>query len=563
MKKNKLTCIIDYHCLILLLSAISTVKISIGEQVDIKRSDFPHGFLFGAATSAYQIEGAFLEDGKSLSNWDVFCQIEGSIADGTSGNIADDHYHRYMEDIEIMHSLGLSAYRFSISWSRVLPRGRFGGVNQDAIIFYNKIIDNLLLRGIEPFVTIFHYEYPQELEDRFGGWLSPLMQEEFVHFAETCFKNFADRVKYWITINEANLFAEMAYERGEYPPAHCSPPFGHCASGNSDVEPLIVVHNMLLAHAKAAKLYREQFKAFKFFVLLTYKVILMQFKVDGVLGIAVCAFMYIPLTDDKDDKEAANRALAFNVAWTLDPLVFGDYPPEMKRYHGSELPRFSSEERVLLRDSIDFIGINHYGTLYTKDCIHSSCLCNDSSCTQGGDRPIKGFAYTTGERNGIPIGDRTGMAPFFVVPRGMEDIVCYIMQRFHNKPMLVTENGYSSPVNEYDNYQHDVKRIHYHQSYLAYLAQAIRNGADVRGYFIWSLMDNFEWSSGYGPKFGIYHIDLPTLNRIPKLSASCTIKFEKSSEGLKKSHEQLSRLFLQFLETCPFQIVFFHSICGW
>ncbi|KAI3466138.1 hypothetical protein Pfo_022801 [Paulownia fortunei] len=340
MKKNKLTCIIVSHCLILLLSAISTVKSSTGEQVDIKRSDFPNGFLFGAATSAYQIEGAFLEDGKSLSNWDVFCQIEGSIADGTNGNIADDHYHRYMEDIEIMHSLGLTAYRFSISWSRVLPRGRFGGVNQDAIIFYNKIIDNLLIRGIEPFVTIFHHEYPQELEDRLGGWLSPIMQEEFVHFAETCFKNFADRVKYWITINEANLFADLAYERGEYTPAHCSPPFGHCASGNSDVEPLIVVHNMLLAHAKAAKLYREQFK----------------FKVDGVLSITVCAFMYIPLTDDKDDKEAANRALAFNVAWTLDPLVFGDYPPEMKRYHGSELPRFSSEERVLLRDSIDFIG---------------------------------------------------------------------------------------------------------------------------------------------------------------------------------------------------------------
>ncbi|KAL0320695.1 UNVERIFIED_CONTAM: Beta-glucosidase 18 [Sesamum radiatum] len=296
MENIKITWVCVSHCLILLLSAAIA---SAEEQVDMKRSDFPHGFLFGAATSAYQIEGAVLEDGKSLNNWDVFCRIQGSIADGRNGDVADDHYHRYMEDIEIMHSLGLTAYRFSISWSRVLPRGRYGGVNQAAVSFYNSIIDNLLLRGIEPFVTIFHNEYPQELEDRFGGWLSPLMQEEFLHFAETCFNNFADRVKYWMTINEPNLTSEMSYERATYPPARCSPPFGHCASGNSDVEPLIAVHNMLLAHAKAAKLYRERFKL----------------KVNGVIGITVLAFMYTPLTEDEADKEAADRALAFNVAW--------------------------------------------------------------------------------------------------------------------------------------------------------------------------------------------------------------------------------------------------------
>ncbi|KAL0283982.1 UNVERIFIED_CONTAM: Beta-glucosidase 18 [Sesamum angustifolium] len=501
LKKVEFACIFVSHCLILLLS---TVKSSAEAQVEIKRSDFPHGFHFGASTSAYQVEGAFLEDGKSLSNWDVFCRIQDSIADGRNGDVADDHYHRYMEDIEIMHSLWLTAYRFSISWSRVLPSmGRYGGVNQAAVSFYNTIIDNLILRGIEPFVTIFHNEYPQELEDRLGGWLSPLMQEEFVHFAETCFSNFADRVKYWMTINEPNLTSEMSYERATYPPARCSPPFGNCASGNSDVEPLIAVHNMLLAHAKAAKLYREQFKS----------------KANGVIGITVLAFMYTPLTEDEADKEAANRALAFNVAWVLDPLIFGDYPPEMKRMHGSELPRFSLEERELLRDSLDFIGINHYGTLYAKDCIHSSCSCNDPSCTQGGDRPIRGFVDTTGVRNGVTIGEPTGMSRFFVVPRGLEDIVNYIKDRYHNKPMMVTENGYSSPGNEDDIYEHDVKRIHYHQSYLAHLAQAVRNGADVRGYFIWSLLDNFEWSNGYTAKFGIYRVDRQTLNRLPKLSA--------------------------------------------
>ncbi|KAL2247540.1 UNVERIFIED_CONTAM: Beta-glucosidase 18 [Sesamum indicum] len=551
------------HCLILLLSALIS---SAEKQVDIKRSDFPHGFFFGASTSAYQIEGAVLEDGKGLSNWDVYCRIKGdkpefldlilcsclfvavefdfwralrfsgTIADGTIGDIANDHYHRYMEDIEIMHSLGLTAYRFSISWSRVLPRGRLGGVNQAGITFYNSIIDNLLLRGIQPFVTIFHNEYPQEFEDRFGGWLSSVMQEEFVHFAETCFKHFADRVKYWMTMNEPNVFAEMAYESAMFPPARCSSPFGHCAGGNSDVEPLIAMHNMLLAHAKAAKLYREQYKS----------------KVNGVIGITVCAYMFTPLRDFEDDIQAANRALAFNAAWMLDPLVFGDYPPEMKRYHGSELPSFSSEERGLLRDSIDFMGINHYGELYAKDCIHSSCVCNDSVYTLGSDRLIRGFVYTTGERNGVPIGEPTGMSQFFVVPRGMEDIVNYMKERYHNKPMFVTENGkylhavvflyaclpclcikkvddsYCGDVivvtalraNEDDIYQHDVKRVRYHQLYLASLAQAMRNGADVRGYFIWSLMDNFEWSSGYSLKFGIYRIDPQTLNRIPKLSAT-------------------------------------------
>ncbi|KAL1567139.1 beta-glucosidase [Salvia divinorum] len=450
-----------------------------------------------------QVEGAVLEVGRSLSNWDIFSHIEGNVADGSNAYIADDHYHRYLEDIEIMHSLGLTAYRFSISWSRILPRGRDGPVNKIAVQFYRKIIYNLLTKGIHPFVTLFHFEYPQELEDRFGGWISPLMQEEYLHFAEICFTYFGDQVKYWITINEPNLFSEMAYERANYPPARCSPPFGNCISGNSDVEPLIVVHNMLLAHAKAAKLYRERFKS----------------KVDGVLSIAVCAFMYVPMTDDEKDKAAADRALAFNVAWTLDPLVFGDYPPEMRSIHGPELPRFSAEERVLLRDSIDFIGINHYGTLYAKDCTHSICVCNISSCVQGSDRAIRGFAYTGGERDGVPIGKRTGMPRFFVVPRGMEEIVQYLKDRYNNKTMVITENGYASPGNEENDFVHDENRIQYHQSYLTYLAQSMRKGADVQGYFVWSLIDNFEWASGYGPKFGLYHIDRPTLNRIPKNSA--------------------------------------------
>ncbi|MFS7984476.1 putative beta-glucosidase [Helianthus anomalus] len=254
-----------FSCLTILEASINgdEPRFSQQQQQPIKRSDFPSGFLFGAATSAYQIEGAYLEDGKSLTNWDCFCHSkpEECGENGDNGDVADDHYHLFMKDIELMHSLGIKAYRFSISWARILPRGRFGEVNPLGIMFYNNIIDNLVLKGIEPFVTIHHEDFPQELEDKYGSWLDSQMQDDFVHFAETCFKNFGDRVKYWITINEPNLVSEFAYEKGVYPPGRCSQPFGICLAGNSDVEPLFVMHNMLLAHGKAAKLYREQYQA--------------------------------------------------------------------------------------------------------------------------------------------------------------------------------------------------------------------------------------------------------------------------------------------------------------
>ncbi|PSS06315.1 Beta-glucosidase [Actinidia chinensis var. chinensis] len=489
-------CFVLFLCFSSSLSLVRNFNEEEGE--DIKRSQFPDGFFFGTATSSYQIEGAYLEDGKTLNNWDVFTHRKGNI-DEENGDVADDHYHHYLEDIEMMHSLGVNAYRFSISWARVLPRGRFGEVNPTGVSFYNKILDNLLLKGIEPFVTIYHGDFPQELEDRYGSWLSPQMQEDFLYFAETCFKSFGNRVKYWITINEPNLFTDMSYMRGKYPPARCSVPFGNCSAGDSDVEPLVVMHNMLLAHAKAVKIYREHF----------------QPKQGGVIGIVVCAFMYVPMTESELDREAANRALAFNVAWTFDPLVFGDYPPEMRHYHGSELPRFSPEEREYIKGSIDFIGINHYSTFYTKDCIYSSCIL-------GGDRPIRGFVNTTGERNGVPIGDRTGMVAFFVVPRGMEEIVNYVKERYHNKPMYILENGYSPPRQQDVQVQdllNDVKRVEFHKAYLASLARAIKNGADVRGYFVWALMDNYEWVEGYSLMFGLYYVDRQTLKRIPKLSA--------------------------------------------
>ncbi|GAB4846366.1 hypothetical protein Ancab_025372 [Ancistrocladus abbreviatus] len=405
-----------FFSLLLLLPAASYSSFAENEEEEedkISRSMFPDAFLFGTSTSAYQIEGAYLEDGKTLNNWDVFTHIPGNIENGDNGDVADDDYHRYMYDIEVMESIGVNAYRFSISWSRILPSGKVGGVNPYGIRFYNKIIDNLLLKGIEPFVTINHHDIPQELEERYEGWLNPLMQEDFVHLAKTCFENFGDRVKYWITINEPNLLADMAYLRGWYPPARCSEPFGNCSAGNSDVEPLIAVHNMLLSHARAAKLYHQQFKA----------------KQGGSIGIVANAFMYEPFRDNENDRQAVRRKLAFDVAWIFDPLIYGDYPLEMRKYDGKELPKFSQEETQLVKGSLDFIGINHYSSLYAMDCLHFPC-------TAIYDRAIAGYVGVTGERDGKLIGERTGMPRFFVVPRGMEKIMDYVKRRYPTMPIF-------------------------------------------------------------------------------------------------------------------------------
>nr|XP_048321902.1 beta-glucosidase 18-like isoform X1 [Ziziphus jujuba var. spinosa] len=487
---------------------LAQTSINEDEQQIIQRSQFPEGFFFGTSTSSYQVEGAYLEDGKGFSNWDIFSHIPGNIHNNENGDVADDHYHRYLEDIEIMHSLGVNAYRFSISWARILPKGRFGNVNPKGIDFYNKIIDNLLLRGIEPFVTIHHVDMPQILEDRYGGWLNHLIQEDFVYFATICFNEFGDRVKYWMTINEPNLLADLSYLTGQFPPLHCSQPFGNCSVGNSDVEPLIAMHNMLMAHAKATEIYRKHFKE----------------KQGGLIGIVVNAFMYEPFRDDEDvDREAVNRALAFSVAWMLDPLIYGEYPAEMRHYLGLDLPSFSNKEKELIRGSLDFIGLNHYSTLYAKDCIYSACSAGD-------DRPIGGFLSTFTERDGIPIGEPTGMKMLFVVPRGMKKMVDYLKERYDNMPIFVTENGYSSKTEQnerVENLLQDEDRIKFHKAYLAALAGAIRDGADVRGYFIWSLADNFEWRFGYSMRFGLYHIDRITnsLQRTPKLSAAWFTSF--------------------------------------
>ncbi|CAL9165535.1 unnamed protein product [Musa hybrid cultivar] len=478
----------------------------------LDRSHFPPSFLFGTSTSSYQIEGAYLEDNKSLSNWDVFTHIPGRIKDGSNGDIADDHYHRYMEDIELMHSLGVNSYRFSISWSRILPRGRFGGINPQGVAFYNKLIDALLLKaGIQPFVTLNHYDIPQELEDRYGAWLNAQIQKDFGYFAEVCFEEFGDRVKYWTTFNEPNVMVKFGYGNGKYPPNHCSQPFGNCSSGDSSTEPYVAAHNVILSHATAVEVYKTKYQA----------------KQGGSIGIVMATTWFEPLRDVPADRAAARRAQSFYVPWFLDPIIYGDYPPAMRQILGSRLPRFSTSDKKKLQHKSDFIGVNHYTSSYAKDCMFSPC--------EGGGSEGDASVLTTGERNGLAIGKPTAMPNFYVVPRGMEKIVMYIKKRYKNIPMFITENGYpqgSDHNTSVTDLLNDKDRVEYLRSYLSSLHKAMRQGADVRGYFVWSLIDNFEWLYGYTLRFGLYHVIYETQERTPKLSATWYQEFLEDSQVL-------------------------------
>ncbi|GMN49844.1 hypothetical protein TIFTF001_019009 [Ficus carica] len=454
----------------------------------------PNTFLFGSASSSYQYEGAYLSDGKGLNNWDVFTHKPGNIMDGTTGDIAVDQYHLYQEDLNLMKYIGVNSYRFSISWARILPKGRFGNVNVAGIDYYNKLIDALLRRGIQPFVTLTHYDIPQELEERYGAWLSPELQEDFRYYADVCFRSFGDRVKFWTTFNEPNVAVIRGYRSGIYPPSRCSGSFGNCSSGDSCTEPFIAAHNVILSHASAV-----------------------QKTQGGNIGIVMNCLWYEPFSNSLEDKLAVERALSFYMNWFLDPIILGNYPAEMREILGQDLPAFSNDDLEKLKNGLDFIGINHYSSFYIKDCKISRCE------PGAGASKTEGFALRTAIKEGRFIGEPSGLDWLYVYPQGMEKIVMYIKDRYNNTPMFITENGYGceEKINsKSEDMQNDVNRVDYMRSYLDALANAVRKGADVRGYFAWSLLDNFEWINGYTVRFGLYHVDFATLKRSARLSAA-------------------------------------------
>ncbi|XP_031127069.1 beta-glucosidase 46-like [Ipomoea triloba] len=464
-------------------------------------SPFPSGFLFGTASSSYQYEGGYLADGKGLSNWDVFTHKSDKIEDGSNGDVADDQYHQFQEDIDLMASLGMNSYKFSISWARILPKGRYGNINIGGINYYNNLIDALLLKGIQPFVLLNHFDIPQELENRYQSWLSPKMQEDFGYFADICFKNFGDRVKYWVTFNEPNMYVPLGYRSGDYPPNRCSKPYGNCTRGDSEREPFLVGHNIILAHAAAVNIYRTKY----------------QEEQGGQIGFAAHTFWFEPVSNSTEDKLAAERGQAFFSNWFLDPIIYGRYPKEMKDILGSLLPEFSSEDLEKLKTGLDFIAINHYTSFYVQDCMYSACGPVD------GNTRIEGFIGKSSIKNGIPIGESTGMDILYVYPEGMKKTVTYLKERYNNTPLYIAENGYCEIIDSQSKDEellYDIKRVNFMTEYIDALSTAMREGADVRGYFAWSLLDNFEWLYGYTKRFGLYQVDRRTLKRTPKLSAT-------------------------------------------
>ncbi|WCJ20257.1 beta glucosidase 46 [Euphorbia peplus] len=493
--------LLSLYGVVLVLEAI-LLPLSLSSHLKfVNDSTFPSNFLFGTASSAYQYEGAYLSDGKGLNNWDVFTHIPGKVIDGSTGDVAVDQYHRFREDIDLMVSLGVNSYRFSISWARILPKGRFGDVNLAGIRYYDELIDALLLKGIKPFVTLVHFDVPQELEDRYNGFLSSESQKDFGYYADICFKYFGDRVEFWSTFNEPNLQVDYGYRSGCLPPSRCSNPFGNCTCGNSEKEPFVAAHNMILSHATAVEIYKTKY----------------QKEQGGSIGIVVHFPWYEPISNSTEDELASERARAFCSNWFLDPIIFGKYPREMVEILGSTLPEFSSNDREKLKTGLDFIGINHYTTNYVQDCLYSSCK------NGKGSSKTQGLCLQTQQKNGVPIGQPTDADWLNVYPQGMEKTVSYVKDRYNNIPMFIAENGYANANNpklSIEETLHDVARVEYMSGYLDSLKTAMRNGADVRGYFAWSLLDNFEWTYGFTLRFGLHYVDFATLERIPKLSAT-------------------------------------------
>ncbi len=446
------------------------------------QQQFPENFIWGSATSSYQIEGAWKEDGKGPSIWDVFCLIPGKVHGGDTGEIACDHYHRLTEDIALMKAMGLKAYRFSIAWARVLPTGR-GIVNMQGIDFYNKLIDGLLVAGIEPWITLYHWDLPAALEFEINGWLGEEIADIFADYATLCFTHFGDRVKKWITINEPWVVAILGYGHGVFAPGKIS----------NDL-PYVAGHNLLLAHAKAVEAYRTKFK-----------------HQQGLIGITNNCDWREPLTKSMEDKAAAQRALEFFLGWFADPVYRGDYPPIMKIRLGNRLPTFSEAEKKLLKGSSDFFGLNHYTTMYAADATNKK----EQGTVYGNG------GLSTDQDVNLSIGADWKLTDmqWAIVPWGCKNLLAWIATRYDNPPIFITENGCAFEDELIDGKVNDVERIDFFKGYISAIGEAINAGVNVKGYFIWSLLDNFEWASGYAKKFGIHYIDKDTLNRIPKASA--------------------------------------------
>nr|E3W9M2.1 RecName: Full=Cyanidin 3-O-glucoside 5-O-glucosyltransferase (acyl-glucose); Short=AA5GT; Short=Dc AA5GT; AltName: Full=Acyl-glucose-dependent anthocyanin 5-O-glucosytransferase; AltName: Full=Beta-glucosidase like protein; Short=DcBGLUL; Flags: Precursor [Dianthus caryophyllus]BAJ33501.1 beta-glucosidase like protein [Dianthus caryophyllus]BAL45928.1 acyl-glucose-dependent anthocyanin 5-O-glucosytransferase [Dianthus caryophyllus]BBD75328.1 acacyl-glucose-dependent anthocyanin 5-O-glucosyltr len=471
----------------LLLVLVFGVESSMFSEFD--RLDFPKHFIFGASSCAYQVEGAAFEDGRTLSTFDIAAH-SGHLPG--NGDITSDEYHKYKEDVELMVETGLDAYRFSISWSRLIPNGR-GPVNPKGLEYYNNLVNALLTKGTQPHVTLLHSDLPQALRDEYGGlFISPKFIDDFVAYADVCFREFGDRVLHWTTFNEANFLA-----------------FG---DENTPASALYLsAHHLLLAHASATRLYRENYQASQ----------------RGFIGINVYAYDFIPETNTEVDVIAAKRARDFFIGWFVQPLMNGEYPLTMRKNGGPRLPKFTPNETELLTGSYDFIGLNYYTAKTVKDdpvmlTVEPRNYYTDQgliSSYLGNIDPYQGH-------------------PFFNTPWGLHDVLQQFKQVYGNPPVYIHENGEVGDHDaDYDKLINDIPRVEYLQGHIRAVLDAVRNGSNVKGYFVWSFLDMYELMYGTKFTFGLYYIDFndPKLTRHPKLSQKWYSRFLKGEKASTKA----------------------------
>lgn len=430
---------------------------------------FPKDFIWGAAAASYQIEGGAYDDGKGLSVWDTFCMQSGNILNSDTGDVAIDHYHRYKDDVQLMKNIGLPSYRLSISWPRVIPDG-IGSVNQKGLDFYDRLIDELLEKDIIPYVTLFHWDYPNALQLK-GGWLNDDSPEWFAEYTQLITRRLSDRVKNWFTLNEPQCFVALGHRDGIHAPG----------LRLSDRDILKVYHNSLLAHGKAVKAIRE------------------NAVLEPFIGIALVGNSPMPVTNSDEDIAYARKKL-FDVSefepWTygfwMDPIFLGEYPRKVHEYLERHGLRVTSEEQRIISEEVDFLGLNIY-TGY------------DVSGAKGRHQMHGGYPRTSNE--------------WRVTPKSVYWGSRFAYERY-KKPIIISENGMANnDWPQLDGRVMDYQRIDYIQRYLRELSKAIDEGVDIKGYFYWSIFDNFEWAKGYRDRFGLVYVDMETQERILKESA--------------------------------------------
>jgi beta-glucosidase len=422
---------------------------------------FPEGFVWGAAASAYQVEGAVTEDGRGESIWDRFATQPGAISNGDTGVVACDSYHRFGEDLRLLRELGISAYRFSISWPRIVPDGR-GRVNPAGLDFYERIVDELLANDIEPYVTLYHWDLPQALEDA-GGWPARDTVEAFTEYVEAVAARLGDRVSNWITQNEPWVVSWLGYGLGIHAPGRRSP-----------ADALAAAHHVLLAHGRAAEVLRREAPRAR-------------------VGVTVDLYPVYPETDSDADSDAARLLDGSRNRWLLEPVLGLGYPADMLEHYRAILPAIEEGDLDTIGAPLDFLGVNYYSRAVVR------------AGTDPG-APVQ---------LDVPGVERTQMG-WEVYPEGLKDLLVRMQRDYELPDVYITENGAAYPDTRTNGSVADPSRISYLERHLGALRDAISEGVPVRGYFLWSLLDNFEWAFGFSRRFGIVYVDFDTLERVPK-----------------------------------------------